>query len=318
MNHAAHHALLSAHSPRRYARSITIVYESERSNNIKSNERLRLMTEVRKTYDFGLGALYDLFLLFLHAVRPGQGLVGPKTFRAVLARHGVKDTVLQQRLFGEFADPKVTERLDFRNFVREFAVIEEDARLEDKIDLLFDVYDLDQSDSISMSELMHIVVAEYGLKHGPPKKGGWVRRPALPPPYFHLPVPHTWRSVWPPRLSPSPSPAACLPARVQACRLTANLVRGIPADASRDAMMALPSRMVPEQPPRPPLRTLAGSRWLVQAHRGVGGGHLERDPQLPQSGASQAGRRLLDGPLPLGGSPESGCAPRGARLAHRP
>ena len=114
--------------PRRYARSITIVYESEASENVKTNERLRLMREVCKTYDFGLGALFDLFLLFLHAVRPGQGLVGPKTFRAVLARHGVNDTVLQQRLFAEFDDPKIVERLDFRNFLREFCVLEEEVR----------------------------------------------------------------------------------------------------------------------------------------------------------------------------------------------
>ena len=56
------------------------------------------------------------------------------------------------------------------------------ARLEEKIDLLFDVYDLDQSGNISMTELMHIVVAEYGLKHGPPKKSGYVR-PLLSAPH---------------------------------------------------------------------------------------------------------------------------------------
>eukprot|EP00966_Prymnesium_polylepis_P179153 4147969-Prymnesium_polylepis.1 len=47
-------------------------------------------------------------------------MVGPRTFGAVLYKHGCRDVVMQKRLFAQFCDPEFEDRLNFRHFVRSF------------------------------------------------------------------------------------------------------------------------------------------------------------------------------------------------------
>ena len=81
----------------KYSRTLTILYERERSTEKSEEQRMKLMREVRTCHDFSLAALHELFKLFMGATRPSQSLVGPRTFRMVLFGHGVRDTVLSQR-----------------------------------------------------------------------------------------------------------------------------------------------------------------------------------------------------------------------------
>jgi len=140
----------------KYARSITIVYERETVQ--QANQQHQLRREVKKMYDISLKALEQLLKLFQNSVRAGQSLVGPRTFKAVLLRHGIRDVVLQDRLFDASAEAGSEPKVDYRCFLRDFCVLD-DAPIEQKLSLLFDVFDLDRSGSISIAELKQITAS---------------------------------------------------------------------------------------------------------------------------------------------------------------
>jgi Ca2+-binding EF-hand superfamily protein len=156
-NHLGQSVNLANRSRVKYARTVTIVYESDRDPGSHSDAaRIALLREMRKLYDFSVEALHGIFNSFVSVVRQGQSLIGPKTFRLLMARHGMRDTVIQQRLFQEFADQRLPERLDFRALIRVFCLLADDP-LEAKLELLIDVYDLDLSGALSTSELLFIL-----------------------------------------------------------------------------------------------------------------------------------------------------------------
>ena len=138
-NHLGVSINASGRSRIKYARTVTIVYESEQREAHSEAQRMALLREIGKLYDFSIEALHGIFKSFLAVARPGQSLIGPKTFRLVLARHNVRDAVIQQRLFFEFSDVRNPEKLEFRGFLRVLSRLA-DEPIEAKLELLFEVH----------------------------------------------------------------------------------------------------------------------------------------------------------------------------------
>lgn len=136
------HLGMNTHSSRRsrikYACSLTIVYDSEQIESQSEANRMALLRETRKFYDISIEALHGMFTSFSGVIRQGRSLIGPKTFRIVLGRHGLRDAVIQHRLFVEFSDLRNPDKLDFRRFLRELSRLA-DEPIEAKLAFLFDV-----------------------------------------------------------------------------------------------------------------------------------------------------------------------------------
>lgn len=110
----------------KYARSVTILFESNRADSYTEASRLALLREIRKLHTFSVPTLLSIFRSFARASRPGQTLIGPRTFRLIMLRNGILDTVIHERLFLEFADKKFPDRLDFRAFLRVLCLLADD------------------------------------------------------------------------------------------------------------------------------------------------------------------------------------------------
>ena len=91
-------------------------------------------------------------------------LVGPRTFRAILAKHGITDSILVRRLFVGFCGcgPKI----DYRDFLRTFCSVLKETSVSEKLGLIVPLYDTEgdkhthgKGDGlISLAELLMIVV----------------------------------------------------------------------------------------------------------------------------------------------------------------
>ena len=144
----------------RYARTYTVMYDAENERDKQTEiKQYKLLQHARRVIDISTAGLHRLFVIFNSAApHPDQSLVGPVTFRLALAKHGVRDDILTQRLFAEFCSTVYLEKIDYRAFVRILASVN-DASCEDKIALLFDVWDIDLSGKLSHDELCPIVLA---------------------------------------------------------------------------------------------------------------------------------------------------------------
>jgi Ca2+-binding EF-hand superfamily protein len=100
--------------------------------------------------------MYESFAAVAPAGRP---VISPRQFRGVLSRHGIRDPVLVQRLFAEFMEKEPPEptRLDYREFLRACSGMD-DAPTEEKLSLLFAIYDVDRSGTLSLGEMTQIFV----------------------------------------------------------------------------------------------------------------------------------------------------------------
>lgn len=115
----------------------------------------QLLKDAKKVMDMSLAGLRRLYLLFFEAVKsPEQSLVGPSTFRMVVQRYGIRDTVLLKRLFCEWCED--TDRINYRDFMRVLISVNTEP-MEDRLGLLFEIWDLDQSLSLSYSEMSGIM-----------------------------------------------------------------------------------------------------------------------------------------------------------------
>ena len=100
--------------------------------------------------------MYESFAAVAPAGRP---VISPRQFRGVLSRYGIRDPVLVQRLFAEFMEKEPPEptRLDYREFLRACSGMD-DAPTEEKLSLLFAIYDVDRSGTLSLGEMTQIFV----------------------------------------------------------------------------------------------------------------------------------------------------------------
>ena len=70
-----------------------------------------------------------------------------------LMSNGLKDVILIQRLFDGFRETSAPERrIDFRQFVRALATMSREP-IEARVDMLFDVWDADDSGTLVYQEL---------------------------------------------------------------------------------------------------------------------------------------------------------------------
>jgi hypothetical protein len=144
----------------KYSRTFTIMYDSQKEQSLIDEKLYRVLQDARKLMDSSLSGLRQLHNLFLESVpNVEQSLLGQSAFRLVLIKHGVRDAIIMQRLFDEFSilDTLGTERIDFRLFLRMLCSVNQEP-LEEKLALLFEVWDVDQGGSLSYSELQPIIV----------------------------------------------------------------------------------------------------------------------------------------------------------------
>lgn len=143
----------ASHSRYKYARTFTCSFDHRKTNHASTDDlHYSLTRDARKVADLSIPALTQMFALFSDTLEQGMTLVGPKTFRLVLGRCGIQDEVLNNRLFQGFAEEHNGERVDFRDFMRAL-VRASTARATEKLALLFRVYDIDRSGSLSLPEL---------------------------------------------------------------------------------------------------------------------------------------------------------------------
>ena len=141
----------------KYARTYTIMYDSEKEHDLREEKQWQLLKDTKKVMDMSLDGLHRLYMLFFETVKsPEQSLVGPSTFRMVVTAYGIRDSVLLKRLFCEFCEQ--ADRINYRDFMRVLVSVNEEP-VEARLGLLFDIWDMDQSRSLSYSELSGIMLS---------------------------------------------------------------------------------------------------------------------------------------------------------------
>ena len=119
----------------KYARTYTIMYDAGKDQDGYEEKEWTLLKDAKNVMDTSLSGLTSLYTTFCAAVpNSEQSQVGPRTFRLVLAKHGVRDFILMSRLFNLFCE--LPDRLDYRKFVKALCSVN-DEPVEDRIGLLW-------------------------------------------------------------------------------------------------------------------------------------------------------------------------------------
>ena len=170
----------------KYVRTLTIVTQVRRASD-EAWRRWQLIRDAKNTADLSADGLMKLSELFRTAVKPEH--VGPRTFRLVLQRHGIRDAVLQTRLFGELGLQDDTGRIDSRDFVCLLALFSSEP-VDSKLRLIFDSYRYEGRESLAMTELAHIAQLDLPKEY-------WqdVQHPIQTRAVQQLVSPHTARHV---------------------------------------------------------------------------------------------------------------------------
>ena len=144
----------------KYARTCTIIFDQEKARDLKEEKQWVLLKDSKVVMDMSMAGLKRLFSLFKEATRGmgvGESMIGPRAFSLALRQMGLRDPVHIDRLFKNFSHPNQPEKIDFREFMRTLCSVNEEP-IEDRLRLLFDVWDVDHSGSLSYSELGIIIV----------------------------------------------------------------------------------------------------------------------------------------------------------------
>ena len=144
----------------KYARTCTIIFDQEKARDLKEEKQWVLLKDTKVVMDMSTAGLKRLFSLFKEASRGmgvGDSMIGPRAFSLALRQMGLRDPVHIDRLFKNFNHPNQPEKIDFREYMRTLCSVNEEP-IEDRLRLLFDVWDVDHSGSLSYSELGIIIV----------------------------------------------------------------------------------------------------------------------------------------------------------------
>ena len=111
-----------------------------------------MLKDTKKVMDTSLDGLRQLYKFFLESVKSTDNShVGPSTFRQVLSRHGIRDTILMGRLYKDFCE--LPDRINYREFIRILCSVN-DEPIEERVGMLFEVWDVDHNGSLTHSELV--------------------------------------------------------------------------------------------------------------------------------------------------------------------
>ena len=150
----------------KYQNCFTVVYDVG-TQAVKDRDDARrvwrLLQDTRSVIDASIRGLHHLFRCFREAALEKDlelAQIGRRAFREGFVQYGVRgaykatDEVLINRLFDEFCEREegVPLRIDTRHFIHQLVTINHEP-IEVRLDLLFDVWDLDDSRTLKHKEL---------------------------------------------------------------------------------------------------------------------------------------------------------------------
>jgi Ca2+-binding EF-hand superfamily protein len=145
----------------RYARTYTVLFDKANIVAANNEKQWRLLRDAVVVVDHSVPALRSLFRIFQSFAPTNEhSMISAKDFRLALEQHGVNDRVLVQRLFSEFCEregERALGHIDFRHFIRALATMNAEP-IEERVELLFEVWDADGSGTLSHQELSEHVV----------------------------------------------------------------------------------------------------------------------------------------------------------------
>jgi hypothetical protein len=133
-----------------------MAFHAPQEQHLKDEKQWQLLKDTKKIMNTSLDGLRRLFDLFFEAASSAeQSMLHPRVFRQCLAKYGLRDVVLMSRLFKEFCE--MPDRIDYRAFLGILCSVNQEPAGE-RLELLFDVWDMDLSNSLSYAELAAIVL----------------------------------------------------------------------------------------------------------------------------------------------------------------
>lgn len=149
----------------KYQHTLTVVFDAGTVASLERDDESRvwrLLQDTRTMIDGTVRGLRRLFEICKEAApATEQSLLTERAFKfALTTMYGARDTVLIQRLFEEFSEEEEDDmppRIDLRHFVRQFVSINREP-IETRLELLFEIWDLDDSSTLKFAELADHVV----------------------------------------------------------------------------------------------------------------------------------------------------------------
>lgn len=160
-------AVIDTKHRHKFLPSTTMIYNHSSSRHSDIAEvHWTLVSDARSATDLSLPICSHMADLFRNASDDGEGVttVSPKAFHTVLRDAGLVDPVQVQCIFDGFAEHLGGAKIDYRELLRAFITATSDP-IEERLSLLFDVYDLDGQGFLSLAELIQMIAPISRPKH---------------------------------------------------------------------------------------------------------------------------------------------------------
>jgi len=148
----------------KYAKTFTMIsgVDKKKQDQHKAHTFWQLIEDVSRAVDMSMPRLHAMLKAFKAAQEVGATLVGPRTFRAVLAQFNITDAILVRRMFIGFCG--CSTKVDYRDLLRTFVSVA-DVPVEAKVELVVPLFDV-EGGGVDLSEFTMMVVKSVQANMG--------------------------------------------------------------------------------------------------------------------------------------------------------